>query len=50
MENFPFLFAAYTIIVILLLLYVFSLHQRQRRLRHELDSLKASLKVEKKPQ
>lgn len=44
MENFPYLFAAYTIIFIILLLYIFTLHQRLSRLRQELDSLKASLK------
>ncbi|MBI4287365.1 MAG: CcmD family protein [Chloroflexi bacterium] len=44
MDNFPYLFAAYTIIFVILLVYVFSLQQRLGRLRQEMDNLKASLK------
>lgn len=44
MENFPYLFAAYTIIFVILLLYIFTLHQRLSRLRQELENLKESLK------
>jgi len=48
MDNFPYLFAAYTVIIIILLVYVFSLHQRQARLRQELENLKTSLKEKNK--
>ncbi|MBF8304169.1 MAG: hypothetical protein HW399_544 [Dehalococcoidia bacterium] len=48
MDNFPYLFAAYTVIIIILLVYVFSLHQRQARLRQELEDLKISLKEKSK--
>ncbi|MEW6141753.1 MAG: CcmD family protein [Chloroflexota bacterium] len=44
MENIGYLFAAYTIIWLVVFGYVLSLSSRQNKLRRELDSLKATLK------
>ena len=44
MENAGYLFAAFAIAWVLVFGYVFSLFNRQRRLRREIDSLKEALK------
>ncbi len=44
MENFWYLFAAFTIVWTVLFGYVLSLLRRQRQLRRELDSLKETLR------
>ncbi len=49
MENGGYLFAAFSIIWVLLLGYVFVLINRQRRLRREIDSLKEALKSRPEP-
>ncbi len=49
MENGGYLFAAFGIIWVLLLGYVFVLISRQRRLRREIDSLKEALKTRHEP-
>ncbi|MBI4295215.1 MAG: CcmD family protein [Chloroflexi bacterium] len=48
MDNFPYLFAAYTIIWAALFSYVFIINNRQRQLRKELDSLRQVLKESEK--
>jgi len=48
MENFGYLLAAFTIIWAGLFGYVFILSQRQKRLRREIDLLKAALREETK--
>ncbi len=48
MENFGYLLAAFIIIWVAVFAYVFSLSQRQKRLRREIDQLKAALREEKK--
>ncbi len=48
MENFGYLLAAFIIIWVAVFAYVFSLSQRQKRLRREIDQLKATLQEEKK--
>ena len=48
MENAGYLFAAFTIIWVVLFGYVFSLVQRQKKLRREIDLLKEALKKEAK--
>lgn len=48
MENFSYLFTAYTIIWAALFGYVFVLAQRERRLRREVESLKESLRHKEK--
>jgi CcmD family protein len=50
MDNFPYLFAAYTIIWIVLLGYVLVMFNRQARLKRELDSLKEMLKEKEEKQ
>jgi len=49
MENGGYLFAAFSVIWVLLLGYVFVLINRQRRLRREIDSLKEALKTRAEP-
>jgi CcmD family protein len=44
MENLGYLFAAFTIVWVVLFGYVLSLLRRQRQLWRELDSLKETLK------
>jgi len=44
MENWPYLFAAYTVIWIAVFAYVLLLLQGERKLRREIDSLRRSLK------
>ena len=41
MDNMQYLFAAYLAIWIVLALYIFSLHSREKKLRDEVQSLKA---------
>jgi len=48
MENAEYIFAAFTIIWVVLFGYVFSLVQRQKKLRREIDLLKEALKKEAK--
>ncbi len=48
MENFGYLLAAFIIIWVAVFAYVFVLSQRQKRLRREIDQLKATLQEEKK--
>jgi CcmD family protein len=42
-ENISYLFAAFAIVWVMLFGYIFTLSQRQKRLRREIDSLKESL-------
>ena len=44
MENFPYLFAAYSLIWLVTFVYILRLLRRQQDLRKELDSLKEALK------
>ncbi len=44
MENAGYLFAAFTIVWVVVFGYVLSLFNRQRRLRGEIDSLREALK------
>ncbi len=44
MDKFPFLFAAYAIIWAVILGFVLSIFQRQRRVSREIDALKEALK------
>ena len=44
MENFPYLFAAYSLIWLVSFVYILRLLRRQQDLRKELDSLKEALK------
>jgi CcmD family protein len=44
MENWGYLVAAYTIIWVVLSIYIFAIYRRQRQLRREIDSLKQKLK------
>jgi len=46
MENFPYLFAAYSIIIAVIFGYLFSLYLRQRRLDREVEILKERLERE----
>ena len=48
MENLSYLFAAFAVIWVGLLGYVFFLAQRQRRLRRDIELLKEGLKKETK--
>lgn len=43
MNTMNYLFAAYLAIWIILALYMFSIHSRERKLRHDLERLKESL-------
>lgn len=47
MEHFPYLFAAYTIVWIVLFLYILSLDRRGRRTERELEELKRRLGEER---
>ena len=40
MDTMNYLFAAYTVIWIILALYLFSIHSREKRLRDEIERLK----------
>lgn len=44
MENWGYLVAAYTIIWVVLSIYIFTLYRSQRRLRRDIDSLKEKSK------
>lgn len=44
MEHFWYLFAAYTVIMVVIFGYVLFMFYQQRRLRGEIDSLKEALK------
>lgn len=44
MQNWPYLFAAYTVIWIAVFAYVLLLLQGERKLRREIDNLRRSLK------
>jgi CcmD family protein len=43
MDHFPYLFAAYTIVWIVIFLYVLSIDRRARKAEKELEALKQSL-------
>ena len=43
MEHFPYLFAAYTVVWIVIFLYVLSLDRRARKAERELEEVKRSL-------
>jgi len=43
MDTMSYLFAAYAAIWIILALYLFSIHSRERKLREEIERLKAIL-------
>ncbi len=43
-DNFPYLLAAFVILWVVVLGYVFSMYIRQRQIRREIDSLKEALK------
>ena len=43
MDTMNYLFAAYTAIWIILAIYLFSIHSREKRLREDLERLKQSL-------
>ncbi|HEY49763.1 MAG TPA: CcmD family protein [Dehalococcoidia bacterium] len=47
MDNLSYLFAAYTVIWAVIFGYVFFVHQRHRRLRRELDTLKEDVEKQK---
>ena len=44
MENFPYLFGAYSLIWLVTFVYILRLLRRQQDLRRELDGLKEALK------
>ncbi|MEW6033932.1 MAG: CcmD family protein [Chloroflexota bacterium] len=44
MENFWYLFAAYTVILVVLFIYVFRIFVAQRKVQDELDTLKRARK------
>jgi CcmD family protein len=46
MESFPFLFAAYSIMMVCIFGYLLSLHLRQRRLNREIEDLRERLERE----
>ncbi len=48
MDHLEYLFAAYSIIFILIALYVIFIGRRQTRLEREVDRLEASLRAERK--
>jgi CcmD family protein len=48
MDNFSYLFAAFTVIWVALFVYVFILSQRQNSLKREIDKLKTLIKPEAK--
>jgi CcmD family protein len=43
MENWGYLVAAYSIIWVVLSIYIFTIYRRQRQLRRDIDSLKKKL-------
>lgn len=43
MEHFPFLFAAYTVVWVVIFVYVLSLDRRARRCERDLEDLKRRL-------
>jgi CcmD family protein len=45
MDTMRYLFAAYLAIWIILAVYLFSIHSRERRLREELESLKKRFEI-----
>lgn len=47
-RNLSFLFYGYTVIWVIILLYVFTLSRRERNLRDELEDLKRSVRDEKR--
>ncbi len=47
MNTMNYLFAAYTAIWIILAVYLFTLHSRERKLREDVERLKAMLSKEK---
>lgn len=47
-RNLSFLFYGYTVIWVIILLYVFTLSRRERNLRDEIDDLKRSVRDEKR--
>ena len=48
MDNFSYLFAAYTVIWAILFIYVFMLAKRQASLNREIENLKNSIKTDPK--
>ena len=48
MDNFTYLFAAFTVIWVALFVYIFILSQRQNNLKREIDKLKTLIKSEAK--
>jgi len=48
MDNFGYLFAAFTIIWVALFVYVFIISQRQNNLKREIDKLKTIMKPDGK--
>jgi CcmD family protein len=48
MDNFSYLFAAYTVIWAVLFTYVFILSKRQSNLKREIDNLKTTIKSDTK--
>ncbi len=48
MDNFSYLFAAYTVIWAILFIYVFVLAKRQSSLKREIENLKNSIKPDTK--
>ena len=49
MDHFPYLFAAYAVVWLVLFLYVFSLDRRSRRAERELEELKRLLDDRRSP-
>ncbi len=47
-RNLSFLFYGYTVIWVIILLYVFTLSRREKDLRDDIDELKQSLRDEKR--
>ena len=47
-RNLSFLFYGYTVIWVIILLYVFTLSRREKNLRDEIDDLKQSVRDEKR--
>jgi CcmD family protein len=49
MDHFPYLFAAYAVVWLVLFAYVFSLDRRSRRAERELEDLKHRLDERRSP-
>ncbi len=47
-RNLSFLFYGYTVIWVIILLYIFTLSRREKNLRDDIDELKRSLRDEKR--